>query len=378
MLIYDKKKCTGCSLCKEICPKKCIEMYEDDEGFLFPKVERKEDCINCNVCNIFCPYRKKICENKQKVFALQLKNQDLLKKCASGGAFAAIALSVMNLNGNVCGVSQINGKLSFIIINREEDIGLIAGSKYYQCVLTSEIYDKIEKLNSNNYFLFSGTPCQVAAIEIKFRKKFKNKLVTVEIICQGAPNERVVKRSYIELEKKYNSKIIEHKFRSKDQYVGRNYLNKYVFENGNIEYLKGSRDILTKSFQNQIFLRESCYKCNFTQKNRIADFTIGDLWKYDMNKKIFDYEKGVSVVVLNSKLSNDFFKNIDKYAVVEEIDDNCLKTNIPFNRSVKRPYSRNYSYKLLSTNLSFKTIVNICCLKYNIKQQIKKIIKKGD
>ena len=34
--IIDKHSCCGCSSCVQKCPKKCISMYEDDEGFLYP------------------------------------------------------------------------------------------------------------------------------------------------------------------------------------------------------------------------------------------------------------------------------------------------------------------------------------------------------
>ena len=51
--ISDKSKCCGCEACKNICPKKCIEMIEDEEGFIYPKVN-KEKCINCGLCEKVC------------------------------------------------------------------------------------------------------------------------------------------------------------------------------------------------------------------------------------------------------------------------------------------------------------------------------------
>lgn len=52
--IIDKHSCCGCSSCVQKCPKKCISMYEDDEGFLYPVVD-KEKCIDCGLCEIVCP-----------------------------------------------------------------------------------------------------------------------------------------------------------------------------------------------------------------------------------------------------------------------------------------------------------------------------------
>ena len=52
--IIEKKDCCGCGLCASICPKHCIEMVEDEEGFVYPKVN-EDLCINCGLCSYICP-----------------------------------------------------------------------------------------------------------------------------------------------------------------------------------------------------------------------------------------------------------------------------------------------------------------------------------
>lgn len=47
--IVDKSKCSGCHSCYNICPKKCIIMKEDQEGFWYPEVDVNQ-CINCGLC----------------------------------------------------------------------------------------------------------------------------------------------------------------------------------------------------------------------------------------------------------------------------------------------------------------------------------------
>ena len=44
--ILNKKDCTGCRACEQICPVKAISMKEDDEGFITPKVYEAR-CIKC-------------------------------------------------------------------------------------------------------------------------------------------------------------------------------------------------------------------------------------------------------------------------------------------------------------------------------------------
>ena len=43
-LIIDK--CTGCSLCSQVCPFQAIEMVENNEGFIVPSV----DPLKCKEC----------------------------------------------------------------------------------------------------------------------------------------------------------------------------------------------------------------------------------------------------------------------------------------------------------------------------------------
>ena len=39
--IENKAKCCGCTACYSICPAKCILMVPDEEGFLYPIVEKE-------------------------------------------------------------------------------------------------------------------------------------------------------------------------------------------------------------------------------------------------------------------------------------------------------------------------------------------------
>jgi len=43
--IKDKSQCCGCEACVQRCPKQCIVMREDEEGFLYPEAD-KAACID--------------------------------------------------------------------------------------------------------------------------------------------------------------------------------------------------------------------------------------------------------------------------------------------------------------------------------------------
>ena len=74
--ITDKKKCSGCAACYNICPVKAIKMKPDYEGFLYPEIDNKT-CINCNQCEVVCPYhnRRNRETDLRKCFAGYNKNE---------------------------------------------------------------------------------------------------------------------------------------------------------------------------------------------------------------------------------------------------------------------------------------------------------------
>ena len=370
MLECKIKNCTGCGICSYICPKGAIQMIENSEGFKYPKVD-KSKCIDCNLCNQICPALNKKNEDKNKnCYAVQIKDKSL-NDVASGGAFTAIARYVLKNNGVVFGVSKsdIDVSLKYIMIDKEKELYKIMGSKYYQCNINKKNIEDIIKQTKNKLTLVSGNPCLISAIKNLKNINFKN-LITVEILCQGVPSEKVVKKFYHEKENKTNKKIINHNFRSKDKYVGQNYLNKYTYDDGKIEYFIGEEDSLSLTFQRQIFLRESCYNCKYANENRIADFTIGDLWNNKLVEDV-DFKKGVSVLICNNDKANNIIRKIEN-CYIKKIDlEEALKNNIPYHHPVKRPMARNISYKLLNTNLKPSKIAKICCIKYYIKKIIK-------
>lgn len=63
--LYDKREnCCGCSACYAICPVNAIVMQPDEEGFLYPSVQ-KDKCIRCYKCLSVCAFKK---DQKEKTF----------------------------------------------------------------------------------------------------------------------------------------------------------------------------------------------------------------------------------------------------------------------------------------------------------------------
>ena len=55
LVLYERKEeCCGWTACYAICPKSAITMVEDEEGFLYPKIQ-EEKCVRCGSCVLSCP-----------------------------------------------------------------------------------------------------------------------------------------------------------------------------------------------------------------------------------------------------------------------------------------------------------------------------------
>ena len=101
--ITNKSKCCGCEACSQICPKKCITMKPDEEGFMYPIVD-ESICINCGLCEKTCP-ELNLQENKNPidVFAAINPNAEIRFKSSSGGVFFYLAEKIINQGGAVIG-----------------------------------------------------------------------------------------------------------------------------------------------------------------------------------------------------------------------------------------------------------------------------------
>ena len=51
--IMDESSCSGCGLCSFVCPMRCVEMKENERGFILPAVGN--NCIACGKCLADCP-----------------------------------------------------------------------------------------------------------------------------------------------------------------------------------------------------------------------------------------------------------------------------------------------------------------------------------
>ena len=379
--IIEKKDCCGCGLCASICPKHCIEMVEDEEGFVYPKVN-EDLCINCGLCNKSCPilsYSSRNFESPACALAYS-KNNEIRETSSSGGIFSELALYILKHNGIVYGASvEEEARVKHVRINSVEQLERLKGSKYVQSEM-NEVYKNVkEDLENEKKVLFTGTPCEIAALNT-FLKEDYNNLYTCDLICHGVPSHKIFRKYLNEIEEKYKSKVQKVYFRNKDDGWA-NFKTKIFFENGDFYSCRADKDLYMKSFLKNASLRPSCYDCKFSKIPRCADLTLGDYWGVEKVHPELNDDKGISMIVINSKKGEELLNNIKKSIVLQKGEEleNFIKFNPCLCGSVKPNPNRENFFKDVDKysmeKLEKKYLREKITLKYIIKR-IKKIIVK--
>lgn len=216
--ICEKVKCTGCSACAQICPRQCITMLPDLEGFLRPNIDI-DACIKCEKCQKICPLNTQFKDEGilPQTFGARHIDDEILKASSSGGVFSALAEYVIRLNGAVFAAGFDN---EFRVIHKActntESLDELRRSKYVQSDVNGTFIEAKQRLEIGQNVLFCGTPCQIAGLKAYLGIDYPN-LLTIDFICHGVPSPKIWKK-YLQFREYYaNSKVKKVSFRSKKQ-----------------------------------------------------------------------------------------------------------------------------------------------------------------
>lgn len=352
--------CVGCGACANACPKNCLHMRPDKNGFLHPKI-KADACISCGACEKACPVinKNQKAEESIPVYAVYSKNDNVRISSSSGGLFYTIAKHIIENGGIVYGAAfDENLYLSHKGVESVEDLHILQGSKYIQCD-TGLCFREIKThLNNNRPVLFCGTPCQAEALLCYLKKTYEN-LFILDFICHGVPSQKVWQEYIKHQEKAFSSKVTLAHFRDKSNgwYL---FSSKLKFEN-KTEYLNTHRnDAYMKVFSQNVSLRKSCYSCNFKTANRNSDITTGDLWGIQNILPNITDDKGVSVVFIQSEKGNYLFQKVKDDLWSQEISfESAIAHNSAMIKSVYEHSFREYFFKHLGKQ-NFEQLVNDC------------------
>lgn len=373
--MIDINNCCGCSACKVTCPTNAIKMIQNKEGFQEPFVD-KDKCIECGKCIRICAMNKiPLNDYSQSVYAAYHNNNEVHMASRSGGVFVALSDYIIDNNGSVYGCGYDN---NFTVIHKrainKKDRNEFQGSKYVQSDLR-EIFEMVIKdLNENMLVLFSGTPCQVAGLLNILNDKQKENLFTVDIVCHGVPSPLVWKEYLNYLENKYEGKVTKVDFRNKSKFGWSKHIESIWIDN--IQH--DSREY-TKLFYTHCLIRPSCYKCPYKTINRPSDISLGDYWGINEIIQLPEYEKGTSLVLVNSEKGQNVFNIIKNDLWIKETTiEQATKKQHPLKAAFPKPKEReeiwsNFNKRGIEYVIKRYSTPN---LYIRVIKKIKKILKK--
>jgi hypothetical protein len=227
---------------------------------------------------------------KPTAVLVRSNDREALMRSASGGAFWELALLTLESGGAVCGCAWDEGLVArHIIVNDNNDLKKLQGSKYVRSDLGDCISECLEIARSGQKVLFSGTPCQCNAICISadsaLPPEYRDNLTVVAIICHGTARPALWDSYRTWLESQYGGeRLTDACFRDKSKGYSHSQC-RYVFSDssGATRTVKWStylqdRFILTTIVYN-LCLEKSCYNCKYKGLDRPFDLIIGDWYE---------------------------------------------------------------------------------------------------
>ena len=340
--LAEKKKCTGCTACAQSCPRRCLVMTRDEEGFFRPELASDTDCVHCGICEEVCPV---LHENNRalsvKAYACWLKDTKELSNSTSGGVFYAAGRQILKQDGRVWGAAY-EGNLN-VAHHEASDVtqlSTLRKSKYVESDLGNSFIQIRNTLDSGTPVLFTGTPCQAAGLQA-FLGKAREQCVIMQVFCSQVFGELVWRRYLDGLAKNYNSPVASFTFRSKpplqEQAEG---LTKGGWKDphecwhtadGRYYEQSHNENSLIHAFGAGLIGRPSCSNCKFKLKSTevAADLAVGDFWGCEISNPEYFNPMGVSAVITYTQKGKDFLLSLSDELEIHEVKAETIFSGNP-------------------------------------------------
>lgn len=316
MIQFDfDRKCYSCTACANVCSRGAISF--DDR--LLPIVDR-DKCVDCGLCDKVCinlnpPGCSRQLPHSAKAWACKNINTEERLSSSSGGIFILLARYILNSGGYVCGCVYDEDLMPRHIVSDDfKIVSKMMGSKYVTSNMGNCIQEMKLLLENNKTVLFSGVPCEIAAVKAVLGD-YKN-LYFLGIVCHGTIDPSIW-RYYLK-SKSRSGNIVKVTMRDKSR-GWLNYGLKLTFEDGSesIAY-RYETGYFLKCYTDGLFERNRCLSCVYKGNNIYADILLGDGWGLDRYFKEPSNDGLSSVICLTEKglkLFNGIDSKISKAAV---------------------------------------------------------------
>lgn len=380
ILAESSKSCTGCSACMAVCPKSAISIVLNREGF-YSAIVDKERCVDCGICQTVCarfvsPEEGAVRMKDCSVAGAYSSSAKVQSSTTSGGLAYELSKWGIENGYKIFGVvyDYGNDKARGVLIERNEELELLKGSKYLQANVAhalSALVDDAKQFPNNKYICF-GTPCQVFGVRhLIERKKLKNDFLLVDLFCHGVPSYNVWKPYIAEMHKKMGT-LRNVNFRYKG-----NGWHQYTIKidgetNTYQEY--AYKDTFYRFFFDNVALNTSCFTCEARKNYVAADLRLGDF----LGKAYEHREDGISAVMIATEKGRLWIERLlqEKRIILDKYweADSCLvaqSTHDYLNMEL-----RNEVINRLGSGVDLSDVLHWYFRKLPIKFRVRSILKR--
>lgn len=364
--------CTGCEMCRSICPMNAIQMKIDDEGFWKPMINSAK-CTECKLCTMRCPVNNVV--NKENthndLYIAYNSDNGIRNKSSSGGIFYLLAKHCFAKGGVVFGAC-FDSKfcVKHDVAESMDECLKFMGSKYVQSYIGDSYVQAKKYLSEGRHVLFTGTPCQIAGFRAFLGYKNYDHLICQDFICHGVPSPELWDKYKTYRVRKSKHQIKEINFRSK-RYGWKAFNVVFTYADGT-EYISPFvKDYYYRAFQANISLCKSCYECMFKGSKSGSDITLADAWGIDIIDEGFADDRGTSAIIVNSDKGWQIYSSIKNNLKEKKYSmDFIMQQNKAY---IESPVLHKNRMKFLNeiSEDNFNKIVNRYCKENIIFEKIK-------
>lgn len=318
----------GCGACVSACPVNAIRLTGDEYGVYRAQVDEKK-CIHCGKCSKVCaavelPRNRN--DNPPKAYAFISSDPATRRESSSGGAFTALAKTILRQGGVVVGAAwNEEFTINHILIDNEQDLPKLQKSKYLQSYMGDVCKQIKASLLNGKKVLFCGTPCQVAGVK-KFIGPDCDNLILVDVFCANCSSAGLFKKYLTE---NHNvSEISQYDFRYKvpEEPIWNCNNVKITMKNGE-NVTEANNDYLQVFHSCSLSLSSQCMSCKYQGTARQGDLTLGDCWGIQHYDSAIDVSMGVSAILVNNSKGRQVFDAIpeSELGVLKEVPFEVVK-----------------------------------------------------
>ena len=274
----DKSLCCGCGACVDVCPVQAVTMRPDAMGFRYAGVA-EDVCIGCGRCEEACAFQKEILRSgapsaeQPAAFAARSRDAGALRRSTSGAAGFHLMDAFVAEGGVVYG-ARFDGP--FLVrhdrADTREGIAPLRTTKYTQSE-TDGVFARVQAdLDAGRPVLFTGTPCQTAALAASVTAG-RDRLLLADVLCHGVSAPAVWRACLEDEARRHGAPVTGAACRDP---AGR-----WSETVSCAAFADGARRTFrhwARLYQKNLLLRPACTRCPYATLHRPSDVTLGDCW----------------------------------------------------------------------------------------------------